>query len=237
MTGGRLPSLTRQAVLRSRLVVAVVVTGGVVAGGVWVSDSGTPPNGQPVEGVVAATVAVPPASAEHVRQVNRPDTNPATGDTTNSAGWPVSMAIPAISVTANIAVVGVVDGALSIPEDINTVGWDRLTRRPGAPHGSALIAGHRDDDAGHRGALWDLGALVVGDRILVRVAGGDTITFRVAAVVLYPKTGLPASLVDRVGPPRLTVVTCGGPLVRAADGDGLLHYRDNVVVTARAVGR
>ena len=55
----------------------------------------------------------------------------------------------------------------------------------------------------------------------------ETFAYRVVSVRAYPKSELPADVYSVRGPPRLVLVTCGGPFDRAAR-----HYRDNIVVTA-----
>jgi hypothetical protein len=46
-------------------------------------------------------------------------------------------------------------------------------------------------------------------------------------VRLYPKKDLPLDVYSQTGPPRLVVVTCGGPFDTATR-----HYDDNVILTA-----
>jgi hypothetical protein len=67
----------------------------------------------------------------------------------------------------------------------------------------------------------------VGDRIKVTTRSGRTRTYKVASVRNYLKSKLPTSVWSLRGRPRLVLVTCGGPFIRAER-----HYRDNVVVTA-----
>jgi Sortase domain len=108
------------------------------------------------------------------------------------------------------------------------VGWRRDRRHPQTEGGVALIAGHVDSAAAGAGALHGLRTLEVGDTI--RVVGLDrrTTTWKVMSQPQYsPKSALPSALFVASGPPRLAVVTCGGPF-DAATG----HYQDNVIVWA-----
>ena len=62
----------------------------------------------------------------------------------------------------------------------------------------------------------------------VRLADGTVVAYRIVAREFIDKQALPvANLFSRDGPPRLTLITCGGDYDRAGGG-----YQDNVVVTA-----
>ena len=61
----------------------------------------------------------------------------------------------------------------------------------------------------------------------VTTKNGQTRTYRIVSVQVMLKDKLPPSIYSRLGRPRLTLVTCGGPF-----DPSLGHYRDNVVVTA-----
>jgi hypothetical protein len=58
-------------------------------------------------------------------------------------------------------------------------------------------------------------------------AGGSIYVYRVTSLRTFRKRASPTSIYSGTGPPRLVLVTCGGPFDRASG-----HYRDNVVVTA-----
>jgi sortase (surface protein transpeptidase) len=67
-----------------------------------------------------------------------------------------------------------------------------------------------------------------GDEVVVTDAAGAATRWRVTARELLDKQALPVEvLFRRDGPPRLTLVTCGGPFLPEVGG-----YRDNVVVVA-----
>jgi hypothetical protein len=78
-----------------------------------------------------------------------------------------------------------------------------------------------------------LGQLLLSETELHTAADHDprdllvSFAYRVTSVRAYPKSELPTSVFRRTGPPRLVLVTCGGPF-DAATG----HYPDDVVVTA-----
>jgi hypothetical protein len=154
--------------------------------------------------------------------------------------------IPELSVRAPLVPTGAtgVPGAasLSIPADIHEVGWwdgevhegSRTVREdapaPGQP-GVSLIAGHVDSAAAGPGALFYLKELEVGDIIVISDSTGHKTSWLVDAKPQYTaKTELPSALWLTTGPPRLALVTCGGPFDSATG-----HYIDNVIIWARQV--
>jgi sortase (surface protein transpeptidase) len=119
---------------------------------------------------------------------------------------------------------------MTLPDDVDRVGWYRFGPAPGQA-GSAVIAGHVDDVDQGLGALAPLRTADVGDALAVTDADGTTTHWRVVARELLRKRTLPrAELFRRDGPPRLTLITCGGPFL-----EQYLSYRDNVVVVAEPV--
>lgn len=146
---------------------------------------------------------------------------------------PVQLSIPAIDVRAAVDPVGVqADGAMVVPKEVDRVGWYRYGPPPGAPAGSAVVAGHVDSRAQGRGAMFRLRELGVGDRVDVRLGDGRTVRYAVTGKQTLVKKRLPTEqLFTRDGAPRLVLVTCGGPFVKE-----LSSYRDNVVVVAEPVG-
>ena len=120
------------------------------------------------------------------------------------------------------------DGTVAIPHNAEHVGWYQFGPAPGDGAGSAVIVGHRDSRTQGRGALYDLGAVNVGDRIQVRLSDGTSLGYRIVERRLYLKQGLPwSTFFTDQGPPRLTVITCGGAYDAGHGG-----YQDNLIVTA-----
>ncbi len=146
---------------------------------------------------------------------------------------PVRFAAPRLGVTAAVDPVGVDSrGAVAIPPDARRVGWYRFGPVPGDPVGSAVLVGHRDSRTQGKGALFPMADLVVGDVLLVAQVDGSVLKYRVVERRLYQKVGLPVQIFfARSGPPRLTVITCGGPYDPDRGG-----YQDNLVVTAVPLG-
>ncbi|GAA2888632.1 class F sortase [Pseudonocardia halophobica] len=172
-----------------------------------------PPAGPVVPGSVAAPAWDPGAAG--------PVTAEPVGLTVDRAGRTL--------LTAPVLPVGVdASGAMGVPAEVATVGWYRFGPAPGAGAGSAVLAGHVDDREQGPGAFHDLAGLAPGDVVTIRRSAAPPVRYEVRAVRVVDKQALPAGeLFARDGPPRLTLVTCGGPFDR-----GSRSYRDNVVVTA-----
>jgi hypothetical protein len=144
---------------------------------------------------------------------------------------PVHLKVPGMGVDADIDAVGVQpDGQMALPADVDRVGWYRFGPAPGAD-GSAVIAGHVDDRDQGLGAMAPLREATVGEEVQVDDSAGTTTRWRVLSRELIQKQMLPLDrLFARDGPPRLTLITCGGPFLPEFGS-----YRDNVVVVAERV--
>jgi Sortase domain len=190
----------------------------------WVGGPGAPPD----TGAAASVPAVAPAVL-HDPVPARPAPVAAEAAQPAPPAPPVRIRVAGAGVDAPVVVTGVDErGGMAVPEDIRTVGWYRFGVGPGAPAGSAVLAGHVDDRIQGRGAFYRLADLPAGSPVEVTLADGAVVTYRVSAVERVPKTVLPADrLFARDGPPQLALITCGGAFDRAKGG-----YTDNVVVTA-----
>lgn len=147
-----------------------------------------------------------------------------------SAAGPVrEVWLPDREVRAAVVPVGVAeDGAMEIPEDVRTAGWYRFGPLPGDGQGSVVISGHINDRDQGAGAFATLAEVAEGERVIVTMADGRVLNYRVIARERFDKGVVPMDRIfDRSGAPRLTLVTCGGAFDR---GSG--NYRDNIVVTA-----
>ncbi|NEK58899.1 class F sortase [Geodermatophilus sabuli] len=167
--------------------------------------------------------AVAPAST--LPPVTVRDAAPAA---TAPAPVPVRLAVPALGIEAPVDPVGVRgDGQMALPDDVDRVGWYRFGPAPGTA-GSTVLAGHVDDRDQGLGVLAPLRDAAVGDRIEVIDAAGAATGWRVVSRDVIEKRALPLDqLFGRAGPPRLVLLTCGGPFL-----PDLGAYRDNVVVVA-----
>ncbi|MGH3472449.1 MAG: class F sortase, partial [Nocardioidaceae bacterium] len=94
-------------------------------------------------------------------------------------------------------------------------------------HGTAVLIGHTVHTGG--GALDDLGAVEVGDRIIVQQAEDDLV-YTAVSVTDFRKGRLArqtAEVLRQGGPGRLAVITCG-------DWDGSTYLSNIVVIAAHA---
>jgi sortase (surface protein transpeptidase) len=140
---------------------------------------------------------------------------------------PVHLDIPALGVDAPIVPVGVeARGTMEVPEDVSTAGWYRFGPLPGA-RGSAMVIGHVDSRTQGPGVFFGLSKLPLGERIGIQLDGGPTQFFVSVARRFIDKDELPLDLYARDGPPRLTLVTCGGGFDERSRS-----YSHNVVVYA-----
>jgi sortase (surface protein transpeptidase) len=145
----------------------------------------------------------------------------------NETLTPVRLGIPALGVNASIIPVGVEPtGSMEVPEDVSTAGWYRFGPLPGS-RGSAMLIGHVDSRIQGPGVFFGLSKIRLGERVGVQLRGGSTQFFVVVARRFIAKDELPQDLFAREGPPRLTLVTCGGGF-----DERTRSYSHNVVVYA-----
>ena len=91
-----------------------------------------------------------------------------------------------------------------------------------------MLVAHRDGVTQGKGVFYSLGALEVGDRVNVTDKAGRTLEYRVAAREYIRRKALPMEELFAIdGPPRLTLISCGGAYVKSQGG-----YQDNIVITA-----
>jgi sortase (surface protein transpeptidase) len=149
-----------------------------------------------------------------------------------ASATPTRVQIPDLGIDAPIdpITIDLADGELGVPVDIHRTGWWRDGAAPGSSQGTVLIAGHVDSAAAGAGAFYPLPTARPGMLITLTTQNGTTVRYRVTGVRRVLKANLPTSVFDRSGPPRLDLVTCGGPF-DAATG----HYLDNIIVEARPV--
>ena len=164
---------------------------------------------------VPAGPAVPAVPARSARPAAR------------QAARPVSLVIPAISVSTSLIRLGLTSaGTLQVPSSASVAGWYTGSSRPGAI-GTAVIVGQIDSYPGP-GVFFRLIQLRPGDQIYVRRADSTTVLFSVTSVQTYSKDQFPERAVYGPTPdPELRLITCGGAF------DPSRHaYLSNVVVFA-----
>ena len=203
-------------------VLGVAVAVGVPAG--WQLTREPAAAGAPLERVLAAP---PTPAAAGPSPLTARDASPVAAA---EQPVPVRLSVPALRVDAPVDPVGVRgDGQMALPGDVDRLGWYRFGPVPGTD-GSAVVAGHVDDARQGLGALAPLRSAEPGTEVVVTDAAGSASRWRVVSREVVQKQALPLDrLFARSGPPRLVLVTCGGPFL-----SGVGAYRDNVVVVAEA---
>ena len=149
------------------------------------------------------------------------------------ASRPVSIAIPAIDVTASVMRLGrAADNTIEVPQPRPALRRRRLVPLLADPGelGPSVIVGHVDSAKNGPSVFWRLGTLRKDDRVKVTRTDGSVATFEVDEVRLFRKKAFPTELVyGNTDHAALRLITCGGPF------DSAGHYRDNVVVLASLV--
>jgi hypothetical protein len=203
------------------------ITLAVAAPTTWALTRPEATAGAPVEQALGA----PPSPSVATAGPPRVGARPAVPAGPEQRPAPVRLAVPARGVDTAVDPVGVEpDGQMTIPADVDRVGWYRFGPAPGDA-GSAVIAGHVDDREQGLGAMAPLRQAAVDDEVVVTDVAGTQSRWRIVSREVIEKQVLPLDrLFARDGPPRLTLVTCGGPFL-AEFGS----YRDNVVVVAEPV--
>nr|WP_246215412.1 class F sortase [Modestobacter muralis] len=201
----------------------------------WALTRPEPTAGVPVVAALAAparapiTAPVPAATPPPGDRLPEATARPAAPTVAPVVVPPVRLSLPARGIEAPIDPVGVEpEGEMTLPEDVDRVGWYSYGPVPGAAEGAAVVAGHVDDAEQGLGALAPLREAEPGDEVVVEAADGSTTRWTVTGRETIDKPGVPlGELFARTGAPRLVLITCGGPF----DAD-LRSYRDNVVVVA-----
>lgn len=211
---------------RPAIVILIASVVAFVIGIVWISLAAAP--------VDEASVGQRP-KAEATASIT-PPLKATVGEVRDARGIglvePKAIRIPAINVETTVIPVGLDESrGVAVPEDIDIVGWWKLGVPPGAGRGSAVLVAHRDGITQGQGVFYSLGALKVGDKVQVEDKAGRVVDYRVAAREYIKRRALPVEELFAVnGPPRLTLISCGGQYIKSQGG-----YQDNIVVTATPV--
>jgi sortase (surface protein transpeptidase) len=125
---------------------------------------------------------------------------------------PGRLIIRSIGVNAPVLGVGVDrSGAMAVTNESYDVGWFKLGPAPGDP-GDAVIDGHLDWYDTSRAVFFNLKNMRAGDDIEVQRLDGVSHHFKVTKVqsVAYNFDPNIDGLFATTGPPRLSLITCGG---------------------------
>jgi hypothetical protein len=140
------------------------------------------------------------------------------------------------------------DGSLFVPADPRAVAWSSDDAAPGSQRGTTILVSHVNyvvDGRTVAGAFADLAEYArsaIGRPVLLRLADGRTLRYRIVRGVEYPKAtlaarpGLRRTLFDQTstfgrGTGRLLLVSCGGSFDPITG-----EYEDNVFLYALPVG-
>ncbi|MDE3083121.1 MAG: class F sortase [Acidobacteriota bacterium] len=141
------------------------------------------------------------------------------------------MWVPQIGVSASVGVLGLnKDNTVQVPTNFAQPGWYKFGPAPGQ-QGSAVILGHVDNYKGPA-VFFYVYRLRLGSPVIVKLADGYTVRFKVIGVREYTKNQFPDQLVYGMRPySALQLVTCGGVFDRATG-----HYESNIVAFTTMTG-
>ena len=143
-------------------------------------------------------------------------------------GTPYRISIPGIGVRAPVVRLGLQgNGQLQVPRVWGNTGWWSGGAKPGE-QGAAVIVGHVDSYTGPA-VFYRLDELRRGDKIRVRLRGGDVARFVVQKRASVSKADFPTERVYRdPGYPALRLITCGGDF-----DESRRSYTRNLVIFAK----
>ncbi|HUD05151.1 MAG TPA: class F sortase [Patescibacteria group bacterium] len=117
--------------------------------------------------------------------------------------------IPAVNVNAAIQNLGVTaKGAMKVPSNTTDVGWFELGPRPGEK-GSAVIAGHFNNENGGAGVFINLYKLRKDDKLYIEDDKGTSIAFVVRESRIY-NPGYADEVFGGTDSAHLNLITCDG---------------------------
>lgn len=160
--------------------------------------------------------------------VPRPGRASAALEPVEAGREPVRLTVPAVGLEVDLDAVGVsADGQMEIPDDGDRAGWYRHGPAPDDDGGSVVVAAHIDTKQGP-GAFRALTGVSEGDQVLVELADGRSVAYRIVGGEQVAKRDLPVdALFRRDGDPVLRLVTCSGDWSPAAGS-----YTANLVISA-----
>ncbi|MDP9325865.1 MAG: class F sortase [Candidatus Dormibacteraeota bacterium] len=145
---------------------------------------------------------------------------------------PGRLIIRSIGVDAQVIAVGVDrDGNMAVTNESYDVGWYNKGPAPGDP-GDAVMDGHVDWYDTSQAVFYSLKNVKVGDDVQVQRLDSTTHHFKVTSVktVAYNADSKALGLFAPTGPPRLSLITCGGQWSRSIN-----QYLSRVIVDAALV--
>jgi sortase (surface protein transpeptidase) len=166
---------------------------------------------------------------------------PPTPTPTPFAGNVARFQIPQFNVDSEIEILGLdAENRLEDPEDPHATGWYDVYGRPGWG-GNSVFAAHVDYFPSIRGPFYNLIDMEVGDEFQIVMADGTIYVYELLTYERYEAANMPmGDLIYATNKPAgeewITLITCGGTLVRDYEG-GPGHYLHRDVVIAKLVER
>lgn len=175
-----------------------------------------------------AAAAAPPAAVPDI-----PRQSTALAEQPVAPPAPTRLEVPALGIDVTVQPVGLDDqGRMGLFDDPAIAAWYRWGSSPASDAGSTVIAAHVDSLAYDVLPFARLRDAAPGTEVIVTDAAGTRHAYAVQSLQVIEKADVDwdASF-DRAGPPRLTLVTCGGEFDYANR-----RYLSNLVVTASPLG-
>lgn len=146
---------------------------------------------------------------------------------------PTRLEIADLGIDVRVAPVGLdAEGRMALFDDPSVAAWYQWGAAPASELGSTVIAAHVDSLTYDLLPFARLRDAKAGMPVAVTDASGARRTYLVQAVEVTEKADVDwAAAFDRGGPPRLTLVTCGGEFDAAQR-----RYLSNLVLTATPAG-
>ena len=147
--------------------------------------------------------------------------------TSASEERPISLSIPKIGVDAKIQEVGITQkGNMATPNNFMDVGWYKFGTVPG-DMGSAVMAGHVNNEVGLSAVFGKLGDLAEGDDIYVTMEKDKQLHFKVTKTKTYNFDASGKEVFGENNAKLLKLVTCTGSWV-----EKLKTHDERLVVSA-----
>ena len=150
----------------------------------------------------------------------------------NARRAPTLIKMPGIGLHAPVLTERIRSGRMTLPGNINKVGWLRQSAGIADKIGTTVIGGHVSDRHDRPGALFRLRKAHAGDRITVNQAGKRH-QFKVVSTATFDRRDkLPHRYFVTTGRHRLVLISCTGKVVFP---NGRFHYTRYIVVVANQV--
>ncbi|MFZ3011787.1 MAG: class F sortase [Minisyncoccia bacterium] len=141
--------------------------------------------------------------------------------------YPINISIPEIGVDAKIQQVGITQkGNMATPSNFLDVGWYKYGTIPGEK-GSAVIAGHVNNELGLAAVFGKLGDLAVGDDVYVTMEKDKQLHFQVTEMKMYDFDASGEEVFNEDDAKFLKLITCTGSWV-----EKLKTHNKRLVVSA-----